>query len=353
NTATGTFEVQTGFLDVAGGAPNSRMTFQGARFVTAAGTAIRLDGNHDWTGTYTGTGDGTAQLVGGEYVIGAAGATFNFPAGILQWMAGNIRAGGGVLTNTDTIALSGNADKWLGSTLRNSGTIIHTTVTADNGRLYISGGLLENLASGLYDFRSDTSVFGNSNPPGGIINAGTFRRSAGPVGGRSGVDAAPCLNAPSGTFEAQTGFLDVAGGAPNSRMTFQGARFVTAAGTAIRLDGNHDWTGSYAGTGDGTVQLVGGEYVIGAAGATFNFPAGRLQWMAGTTRGGAGVLTNPDTIPLSGNADKWLGSTLRNSGTIIHTTVTADNGRLYISGGLLENLASGLYDFRSDTSVFG
>src|SRR5262249_38995033 len=153
----------------------------------------------------------------------------------------------------DTITLSGNADKWLGSTLRNSGTIIHTTVTADNGRLYISGGLLENLASGVYDFRSDTYLFGNSIAPSGVINTVTIRRSA-PGGGRSGVYATPFLNTPMGTFDVQTSFLDVVGTTANSRMTFQGARFVTAAGTAIRLDGNHDWTGTYTGIGAGRVE---------------------------------------------------------------------------------------------------
>ena len=56
-------------------------------------------------GSYTGSGEGFVQLGGGDLVVGAGGASFNFPAGMFQWTAGVIDARTAPLTNRGSMTL--------------------------------------------------------------------------------------------------------------------------------------------------------------------------------------------------------------------------------------------------------
>ena len=84
--------------------------------------------------------------------IGAPGATFNSPPGLLQWTLGTIQTGASKLTNIGFIQLPGSSNRALVGTLNNSGTVIHT----GSGTFVINGaGTFNNLATGLYDFQGD------------------------------------------------------------------------------------------------------------------------------------------------------------------------------------------------------
>ncbi len=88
-------------------------------------------------------------------------------------------------------------------------------------------------------------------------------------------------------------------------------------------------TGTYSGSGGGTIGLPSGTIDIGAAGATFNFPTSLFNWSGGTIQGdGVGnVLTNTGTITLTGSGAKILfdGLTLNNSGTIDEDGTSGSN----------------------------
>src|SRR5690606_6454292 len=111
--------------------------------------------------------------------------------------------------------------------------------------------------------------------------------------------------------------------------------------------------GDYQGSGDGIVRLAGGEFfAIGAAGATFDFPAGGVQWVGAEIRG-PGNLTNVGKFDIIRNDP---GGVPELTGNLVNAaTVTLSGNR---SGGLLNsggativNQASGTIEFRDDQGI--
>src|SRR5262249_13914321 len=117
-----------------------------------------------------------------------------------------------------------------------------------------------------------------------------------------------------GTVDARSGVLTLNGG------TSTGGTYNAAANSVLDLTAGstQTLTGTYTGSGAGTVQFSGGTLSLGVAGGTFNFATGLFQWIGGTISGG--TLNNTGTLGISGSGNKILNSaTLRNTGTITWT----------------------------------
>ena len=92
NAAVGIVNVTSGTLRLSGGG-----TDLGGTFTVSSGDMLDLTGGSSptLTGTYTGSGGGTVRLASGTLVVGAGGATFNFPQNLFQWTGGTINATAG------------------------------------------------------------------------------------------------------------------------------------------------------------------------------------------------------------------------------------------------------------------
>jgi hypothetical protein len=133
--------------------------------------------------------------------------------------------------------------------------------------------------------------------------------------------------------------------------TSTGAGFTVAAGATLDLTGGTTTTtltGTYGGSGDGTVLLASGRLNVGTAGATFDFDPGLFQWTGGTLAGGSAGLTNVGTITLSGAGAAVLNGRLINHGTL--TQVGAGSFQVP-SGATLDNRDDGTVDLESDAGI--
>ncbi|HEU5433461.1 MAG TPA: hypothetical protein VFU81_17480, partial [Thermomicrobiales bacterium] len=314
--------------------------FASANFTVAAGAVLDLTRNSDGnllTGTFTGSGGGTVLLGSGSIVVGAGGATFDFPAGMFQWTGGGINLDGHTLTNSGSISLaaSGNVSLFanssfagannanLGGSLVNAGEMIQQNA----GNLYLYDSVsLENQAGASYQFAGDSDLFVGTFSPT-VTNAGTIEKTSGAAVSSIAV---PFSNV-GGTLVVDSGTLALAGRGGAST----GASIQVAAGAALDLSGNTDgniYSGTYTGAGAGNVLLQNGDFIVGVSGATFNFPDGMFQWTGGginlfghtLTNAGFITIANPANIALYGNGNfvggpntgDNKGGTLDNQGTI-------------------------------------
>ncbi len=330
NNQGGTIDVQSGTLQFGLGG-----TSTGAAIEVSQGATLLLNGIGTLTGTYTGSGQGKVGLTGSGLTIGAGGATFDFAAGLFTWSAGFLSANqGGALTNAGFLAIDPTAGPFLssGSTVLNTGTL------AFQGTGSFNPNTLTNQAGGTVDFTSSAGLSGGS-----LTNLGTVLDTA-PSGTTTTINAA--FNNQNAPIDVQGGTLKFTGGG-----TSTGATFTLSQGGAAVLDGFGTLTGTYTGSGQGTVGLDGGGLTIGNAGATFNFPAGLFQWTGGQIAGQTtqAVLANPAALTLAGSGQKTLnGVVLNNTGTITQQ----DTGLLSITLAL-NNQAGAMYDIQSDGSFVG
>ncbi len=345
NNAAGgkiTLGASAGTVSLAGGG-----TDLGGTFTVGSGSVLDLTGgsNPTFTGTYTGSGAGFVQMNTGTLTIGSGGATFNFPQNFFQWNGGFI-SGGPTLTNASGafINLDGTNDKDLRTTLDNKGTIIDN---AGNTRFYY--GVLDNDAGATYDFQNAAEVdMANDGGTNAFNNSGTLEHStgAGTVVFESGD---PFNNAAAGkiTLAANVGGISLGGGGTDA-----GGTFTVGANSVLDLtDGSAPTlTGTYTGSGAGTVLMATGSLDVDTAGATFNFPAGLFRWEGGTIAAAASnsnVLLNTGFITLSTSTDKLLryNLTLENQGTI-----TDNQGNLRFYYGTVQNDSGGVFSFTNDTA---
>jgi RHS repeat-associated protein len=331
----GVIDVQQGILALT---PNSGSA-TGGTFTVATGAVLDLSsqGVQVYTGTYTGSGGGTVRLrlVGfNEYGFGlyVAGATFNFPDGMFQWMGGTLDGGAAGLNNTGSITLAGADIKALRGVLNNSGTVVH----AGTGNL--SSGIFNNLSGGLYDFQGNQSVAGQFN------NTGTLRKSAGAGSSAFPTDAG--FNNLAGTIDVRSGTLTVNGG---NYLASSRSILALAAGTMLDMTGSSTVSGAFTAVGDGIVQVSGGLLTIGAAGTTFDFKPGMFHWTAnGQSRIAGADLTNLGSITLAGAGVEQIANAFSNAGTILH----AGLGDLFVGdGGTLTNQVGAVYDLQANQSV--
>ena len=340
NFADAVIEVDAGTFSLTGGGTDT-----GGSFTVAPGAMLDLTGGSapTLTGAYTASGGGAVTLAAGGLYIGAAGATFEFPAGMFAWSGGTISGlDGGVLINTGSITLTSAGAKDLnnGIVLDNTGTI------SDNGSnvwRFFNGSVLNNQFGGVVNMTTAETIQNNSG--GSAINnlAGATFESTGP----NTLTTVP-FNNQSGTIEVDSATFSLAGGGNDS-----GGTFIVGPGAALDLTGGSTptLTGNYTGIGDGAVSLATGGLYIGAAGATFNFPAGLFVWSGGTLGSGAGgALNNTGVINLTGSGFKDLDSqlVLNNAGTI------ADNGTnvwRFFDGSVLNNQPGGVVNMTTGETI--
>jgi hypothetical protein len=338
----GTLEVNSGTLSVAAwDGEASANTSTGGNFVVAAGCTLELAGfphagaTDNYTGTYIGSGGGQILMDQGYLNVEGAGATFNMPVGMFHWTGGYITLNGN-LTNAASGVMSfdtGNGNylylEGTGSLL-NAGTIDHTgtgyldlygTYNADGS---YSPTALVNQAGAIYNFQSDAGI--TYYRDGTVTNLGTIEKT----GGTSVSYMNPFdFSNQGGTLEATSGTLQIDAGDPStsaSANTSTGGSFITAAGASIELTGYSSvdiYTGTYTGSGAGQVLMdhAEGSLVVGAAGATFNMPAGMFHWTGGYIQM-TGNLTNSGTLTFDTtqtNLQLYGAGTLFNAGTIDET----------------------------------
>ena len=343
----GTVEADSGTLQLP--VDNNGGTDTGGTFNAAAGALLDLGGNAHLTGTYTGSGAGTVRLSAGTlYPDKPAATTFNFPGSLFQWTGGTIGSyqGGEVFTNAGTININGTGTVETDAVFTNQGLITQGGTTVFNVGDYNSGGSFTNAAGATYDLQSDANI-GQGDYT--FNNAGLFKKSGG-TGISTFTSAFSLLG---GTVEVDSGTLQLptnTGG--NSTST--GGAFNVAAGALLDLGGGGHFTGTYTGSGAGTVRFSAGSfYTDNVTGATLNFPGGMFQWTGGVFGGGQSghIVVNDGTINLSGDGDKATYANITNNGAMIQ----AGAGNLDLgqgnSGGSLTNAAGATYDLQSDAGM--
>lgn len=298
----GTIEVDSGTLALGSGLVSDGGPGDGGNFVVAAGATLELnDGTSNalYNGTYTGSGGGTVLLSGGglNAVRFHAGTTFDLPPGMFQWTGGTIVTNSGApFINTGAITITGAVGTYnYGGQFTNRGLVIQTGA----GTIANQRGPVLNDAGGTYDIQND---LGYTTDYAGIINAGTFQKSAGT--GTSAIagefDNSGTINAISGTlqFDAliQTaGAMNLNGGSISSQNT-------------IILNG-----GLLAGSGNisGSVRNNSGIVSPGHSPGRINISGDYVQGADGALNieiGGNAPGTGYDQLVVGGNAD--LGGTL-------------------------------------------
>lgn len=338
NSAEGVVDVQSGRLVFDGSGRGDGGTFTVAENAVLEWRA--WGGKH--TGLFTGSGDGKIQITG-NWEAREEGATLDFPAGMLEWVAGTIGGGtcggagcSGDTTNAGFLTLVGDADKTLIRSIFNTGTIIHTG--AGNLTLSTFGHGIINQAEGLYELRSDADILGGS---GSFTNRGILRKTGGSGESRIGPYS---LNNEGGTIDVQSGILNLA-----SRGNSTGGHFNVEAGAVLEFSQDvvsnaiHNMTGVYTGAGAGTVRHRG--YIRGdsANPAVLDFPPGMFQWQSGIV---TGSFTNSGYFNLVGSEPKYFRSTFVNNGHFL--IVGEGDWQFYVDAFFTNN---GLVDFQSDANV--
>ena len=347
----GTLDSESGTLTVFGGNSGS-VTLNSGTFsagVNNATAILQFAGLETWSGTFTGSGKGIVQLNGSSFTAAGSGVILNFPSGLLEWANGFIDGATTGWRNMGTLTwLGAGGHNFIRNRFDNAGTFILSGFSG-----FIDGcGVFTNLPGAALDFQGDGTIIDVTLCSGShqLINQGTVRKSAGI---QSNIEVSGFNNTPSGTIDVRAGTLALL----NSQNT--GGVFTLAAGATLDLTEGAGspqrqcgttYSGSYTGSGQGTILLAGCTLVIGQAGAQFNFPPGLFQWTGGIITGGANGLSNIGTLTLSGAGTKYLGGILNNSGTIAHQAgiLQMDNGNCACVG-TLNN--SGVYDMQADVQI--
>jgi YD repeat-containing protein len=221
NNVGGTIDVRSGTFLLQGTSGAPYPTHTGGTFNVAAAAFLDLTnagGTQFFTGNYTGSGEGMVRITGvvntgSAITIGAGGANFDFPPGLLHWIEGVIDGREDPFTNRGSMIVDVNTtvafNPWvrLRGTLNNAGTILHL----GGGILSISGesglGNITNLAGGVYEFQGDGLIVWNDafGPGAAIHNYGTLRKA-------SGAGPTQIILGPTSHFN-NVGTLEVAAGA--------------------------------------------------------------------------------------------------------------------------------------------
>ncbi|MGO9921995.1 MAG: carboxypeptidase regulatory-like domain-containing protein [Isosphaeraceae bacterium] len=317
-----------GTIDAASGTLSIQSVdsiWTGGTLDAAAGATLQLapalggDNGIRMTGTYTGSGGGVVELTTGGLEIGSSGATFDFPKGLFQWQGGSINVDlGGALTNTGFLTLSNSSGITL-STLSAPGDMVNKGEVdqTGTGNLAIPSGTFDNQAGATYDFSGTGGVTG----AGAFSDEGTIEMTG---SGVATISVSSALN--GGTIDVDSGTLSI----QSTNCTWTGGTLSAATGATLQLapaaggPNGITLTGTYSGSGGGTVELTSGALDIGSGGATLDFPQGLFQWQGGTLGGafsGPGTLTNASTgfigvNPGSGNSLAILTGGLAFGGTI-------------------------------------
>ena len=117
-----------------------------------------------------------------------------------------------------------------------------------------------------------------------------------------------------------------------------------------------NYSGSYTGSGGGTISLASGTLTLGASGATFDFPSGMFQWTGGTINTNGNTLTNVDVMTLANaNNVSLIGNgSLVNQGTIDETGAGSLAMGQYGGNGVnpkLDNQSGATFAFQGNAGI--
>ena len=263
-------------------------------------------------------------------------------AGSSVWNSGIVNGVAGV-SNTGTLTLSGSAPKFLGGVLNNSGTIAHKGGALQHDVAVgqaVFVGTLNN--GGLYDLQADVNFLRQFADSAAFNNSGVFRKSAG--SGTASVLFGLPFNNKGGTVDIESGTFAIGVG------IHTGGAFTAGAGAMLQFTDTHSFSGTYSGSGQGIVQLVGNTFIVGTGGATFNFSGALLQWKAGRINAGSGTFTNAGTMTLvPGGGQTILIGSINNAGTFIQSGVVALD---FSTSAAFTNLPGAVFDFQGDGAIF-
>jgi RHS repeat-associated protein len=372
----GVIEVNTGTISLAGdGGTSTGGTFTVAQYATldlTGGTNAAVGANANvLTGTYTGSGAGTVLLGSGVSNVGAAGATFDFPAGLFQWDGGNINLGGNILTNAGSMTLANSQDIDVisqrpglvnqGGTLINDGSIVGSGA---GSLVLVDSVQFDNQTGGKYVIGANNGIKLGPYPAVGVnsaslLNAGLLEKTSG-----TGVSTITTgFSNQGGTIKVDTGTISLAtAGGTSTGGTFTVAQAATldlTGGTDVDVGANANvLTGTFTGSGGGTILLGSGLLCVGTAGATFDFPAGLFQWdggginLAGNTLTNAGSMTlaNPQGVDVISHRPGLVnqGGTLANGGSIL---ASGAGSLVLVDSVQFDNQAGGQYVFAGDQGI--
>src|SRR5581483_10423360 len=306
-------------------------------------TAITL------TGAYSGVFGGVVSLFG-DFLIGAGGASFNFPAGMLNWDFGSLNQSLGNVTNLGTLALRipvpNPSLKVIGGTLINQGTLAfigQADLELDQGAV------LNNLAGGTIDFRIEAVISSDLGPRAAVNNAGLLTKTG--TTGTSRVDV-PLDN--TGSVEVHSGKLQLGSVTQLSTGALGGGSWsvLAAAGSSATLSITSPQAFSTINSG-AKVTLSG----TGADFTNFEFPlnnAGTLALQGGKDATSIGGFQNTGTLRLGSGSllSNTRGFTQSDTGTyrvqvggsslspLAGTVITGRNGAVSLAGKLVVELAT-------------
>ncbi|HEV3003631.1 MAG TPA: hypothetical protein VGX78_04190, partial [Pirellulales bacterium] len=242
--------------------------------------ALTIDGS--WGGTIHVDSplsvSGNFQLSSGTF--GGPGAV-SIAGGDSQWTGGTIEVGAGGFTNQSGGALSLGGGSNL--TLSGAGTFTNdgTINDADTSALAIeNGAMLGNAPGAAFSFTADGGIAQGGSGPDVFNNAGLLEKTGGT--GMSVITSQ--FNNLGGTIDSESGTISLAtAGGTNTGGTLD-AGLGGSTTAAIDLTGGNTvaYTGTYTGSGAGTIELADGTLAVGARGASFNFAGTLFQWTGGT-----------------------------------------------------------------------
>ncbi len=332
NDLGGTIGVQSGTLDLGQGVS------QGGTYIVASGADLELANGFDRTisGTFTGSGGGTVSIdtQSNSLYLADSGATFDFPAGMLQ-LAGEltpVTAGANpVFLNSGFMTVPAHSEfTWTAGTLENAGTL---TVTGTSAGFYVDGAaVVDN--TGTIDLEGDVLLGGD----GTLNNSGTLTAAL------SADDLAQVsynLNN-TGTIDVQSGALSLAEAAVTQENVLNN-------GVSVELTG-----GTWEAQGTGTLttvrstfiitQITGGTVILNGADASFPSLAGLAANGGSFALEGGALFTTRGDLSNSGALTVGAGSTLAVTGAfsqaggglttfaIDGTSASGQYGRLTSSG---------------------
>jgi hypothetical protein len=326
----GTVEVDSGTLVLS--ASLGYLCSNGT-FNVSNNAALDLTGGSGalWSGVMTGSGSGHVLLSSGEIV--SHGMTFNFPPNYFWWTGGNLGQdgqGNSTFTNAGAMTVFTAGGPFFSlATLYNEGLIVETNAGA------LAGGVLENEASGTWEFAGD----GGIGPTSDFINYGLVLKSSG-----TGNSVINNSYNQGGIVEADTGTMTLAGNRSSSNGTF-----IVGTDAVVDLTGGDQptWAGVMTGSGAGQVTLSSGNIAAASNGLVLNFPPGLFWWTGGGFAGTPPSYTvaNSNTITVfAANAPNLGYTVLANYGLIQQT----NGGNLTVGAFALVNESSGAYEFDGD-----
>ncbi|MCY2987649.1 MAG: hypothetical protein NTY19_07265, partial [Planctomycetota bacterium] len=351
-----TLAITGGTLTVLGQA-----ILQGSLSMTGGTLAVQGSGS-----TLTATG---ATTVTGASLLAANGATLSLPN--LKRYANEIinnptnftaNGAGSVLDLPYLEALGTLSSLWTISALNGGDVNLSALALSAHPNIsqqVVGSGSQINLAGGTVNISSGASVTIRR----GISTGTTYHLSpdarltvtGGTFGATFNLDAGASITIYGGTFSECT-FNLAAGASVNIYGgTFTGTTtWNVSQGAAVSVSDSPFLSGTWAGTGLGTVQLSVSCLYIGIGGLTLNFPGTMLQWTGGFISGAQGNLTNLGTLNLVGSLDKLFTDygTLDNYGTILQTGTgnlgLASSGAFYTT---LKIEAGASYLLASDSGI--